>query len=290
MRILGTKLLHFQFIFFSSFRRWGGSLFSQEGQSMAKHWEMVRVLFFSDKQNAARSLTCPLTVAVSCLDLNVSPKEPLGMKLPFLVLMCANTGTSFQDHCELWTFLWGESYQSGIQQNVVERPCSILLSYKESCWQAIHQKSEDLSKKKKKKSILQLSCLWPICFAHRDKRFIHDLALLMSLEKSLLCAEWSVSLSSFSMKCKAVSSNIGCSDSFPLGRLFLWLLMELYLKNSHSTFLNHFHDFLLSRLSAIPPSEEFLPALLGSRVCVCPSSLLRAQSSARTPPSSSPPP
>lgn len=44
-------------------------------------------------------------------------------------------------------------------------------------------------KKKKKKSNLQLSCLWPICFAHRDKRFIHDLALLMSLEKSLLCAE-----------------------------------------------------------------------------------------------------
>lgn len=84
--------------------------------------------------------------------------------------------------------------------------------------------------KKKKKSNLQLSCLWPICFAHRDKRFIHDLALLMSLEKSLLCAEWSVSLSSFSMKCKAVSSNIGCSDSFPLGRLFLWLFMELYLK------------------------------------------------------------
>lgn len=164
-----------------------------------------------------------------CLDIHISTKQPLSIKLPFLFFMWALTCV-----CRHWNF-----FPEPLRAMNMPLRRVLLASNSAKCgeetifclttnpavklYHPLKSGEEDLLKKKKKKT-LKLSCVSPICFAHHDKQFSQHLALLTSLGKSLLCAEWSISFSRLSLKCRAVSKNIGYSDSFSWRPIFMIVL------------------------------------------------------------------
>lgn len=161
---------------------------------------------------------CSLAVTVLCLAIHVSPKEPLGIKLPFLVFMwtCVQTlellcratlscehafeeSPTSQEYSKMW---WRDHTPP----------------YKESCWQAI---ASEIRRPFQKKAFCNCHVSGPSALPIVISNLSMILPYSYPWKKMLLCAEWSVSLSSFSMKCKAVSSNIGYSDSFPWKAIFM---------------------------------------------------------------------